>query len=124
MEQAINECNFDKGLGPDGFDGKLLKNPKIRANVKEFVARSINHSSFPEYLKEGRLVLFTKNGKDEAAVEETRPIVITSHLTKLIEKTLLVRLKKCDSALLKVGSYQTGFKNDRSTHMNLSKLLI
>ena len=24
VEEAIRECNFNKGLGPDGFDGNLL----------------------------------------------------------------------------------------------------
>ena len=24
VDEAIKECNFNKGLGPDGFDGNLL----------------------------------------------------------------------------------------------------
>lgn len=33
-KEAINTCNFDMGLGPDGFDGNaLLQNKELRHKV-------------------------------------------------------------------------------------------
>ena len=43
-------------------------------------------------------------------MRDTRPIVVKSHLLKVIEKVIMMKLKATDSELLKVGTYQTGFK--------------
>ena len=43
-------------------------------------------------------------------MRDTRPIVVKSHLLKVIEKAVMVKLKAVNSELLKVGTYQTGFK--------------
>ena len=33
LEEAVLECNFSKGLGPDGFDGNNLKDPVIKERL-------------------------------------------------------------------------------------------
>ena len=35
IEEAIRECNFNKGLGPDGFDGNLLTKQKLKGVEEE-----------------------------------------------------------------------------------------
>ena len=55
---AATKCsNFNKGLGPDCFDGNMLKssaelNEKIMAEVTD----ALNTMRIPEYLRIGRLV--------------------------------------------------------------------
>ena len=55
---AATKCsNFNKGLGPDCFDGNMLKssaelNDKIMAEVTD----ALNTMRIPEYLRIGRLV--------------------------------------------------------------------
>jgi hypothetical protein len=67
--------------------------------------------------------MLTKSNKDIAHVEDTRPIVVLSHITKIIEKAIVNKLKELDSQLFKVKGYQTGFKEGKSTSLNLTKLL-
>ncbi len=44
---AIEQCNFSKGLGPDGFDGQLLKDPAIAEQVVPFLLECCNEGKFP-----------------------------------------------------------------------------
>jgi len=58
---ATKSSNFNKGLGPDCFDGNILKsstdlNNKIMAEVTD----ALNTMRIPEYLRVGRLVPLKK----------------------------------------------------------------
>ena len=44
-------------------------------------------------------------------VGDIRPIVVTYHLSKMVEKTLLHRIKLGSWHLLETQYYQTGFKD-------------
>ena len=68
----MRASNFNKGLGPDGFDGTILKpgdpshrlTQEIAAQILELLNQPV---SIPRYLYEGRLVPLSKNkGKDQA----------------------------------------------------------
>jgi hypothetical protein len=49
--------NFNKGLGPDCFDGNILGiNTMLKAKVVEEIVNALNIASIPEYLRTGRLV--------------------------------------------------------------------
>lgn len=84
IQSAMTRCNFEKGIGPDAFDGRLLKDELVRAAVADFLRASLNSGEVPEHITEGRLVLLTKGqGHRVVPVEETRPIVVNSHLQNL-----------------------------------------
>ena len=54
---ALKDCNFDKGLGPDGFDGNVLKtNDELKSKIITEVVSALNNGEIPEYLREGRLI--------------------------------------------------------------------
>jgi hypothetical protein len=53
----------------------------------------------------GRLVLLTKRRLYIVPVEETRPSVDNSHIYKIREKAIALKLKEVESTLLKVGQY-------------------
>jgi len=78
----------------------------------------------PKYLREGRLIPLSKNkGKEEALLEEIRPIIVRSHISKVMEKAILAKAEHLAPHLLKTGLYQTGFKEGQSTAIHVSKLL-
>ena len=50
--------------------------------------------SIPSYLREGRLIPLSKNkGKDMATLKDIRPIVVRSHLAKILEKATLAKIE-------------------------------
>ena len=47
----------------------------------------------PKYLYEGRLVPLSKNkGKNQAELKDIRPIVVRSHLAKILEKAIMAKV--------------------------------
>ena len=55
--EAIKSSNFNKGLGPDCFDGNVLSsNTSLKTKVVEEITNELNIASIPEYLCTGRLV--------------------------------------------------------------------
>ena len=59
-EEVIEACktsNFNKGLGPDCFDGNLLQcSEQLQDKVFSEITNALNSAIIPEYLREGRLV--------------------------------------------------------------------
>ena len=68
--EAIKASNFNKGLGPDGFDGSILKPGDPSQQLTQVLSAQVlgllnKPMSIPKYLYEGRLVPLSKNkGKD------------------------------------------------------------
>ena len=56
-------------------------------------------------------------------VEDIRPIVFRSHLSKIVEKALLERIRKHSWHLIETQYYQTGFKDGQSTAAKMSRIL-
>ena len=57
MIEAIKSSNFNKGLGPDCFDGNALgSNATLKSKVVEEIVNALNVAAIPEYLRIGRLV--------------------------------------------------------------------
>ena len=60
----------------------------------------------PEYMRQGRLVPLSKvKESNNVKVEDIRPIVVRSHLSKIVEKALLERIKKHSWHLLETQYY-------------------
>ena len=87
----MKASNFNKCLGPDGFDGSILKPGEPSHQLTQFLSAQVlgllnKPMSIPKYLYEGRLVPLSKNkGKDQAELKDIRPIVVRSHLAKILE---------------------------------------
>jgi hypothetical protein len=57
IEDAAKVSNFNKGLGPDCFDGNILKdNEKLREKLNFEITSAMNSKTIPNYLRCGRLV--------------------------------------------------------------------
>ena len=59
-------------------------------------------------------------GATTATIHDVRPIMIKSHIFKVMEKAILTKIKRERSKLLTSGNYQNGFKEQRSTCNNLA----
>jgi hypothetical protein len=122
---ATKSSNFNKGLGPDCFDGNMLKssaelNDKIMAEVVD----ALNTKRIPEYLRVGRLVPLQKTlTKDPVGLDEIRPIVVRSHVSKIMEKAILEKINTTCPHVIASKMYQTGFKEGKSTAIHASRLL-
>ena len=88
------------------------------------ISDSLNNSQIPEYLRIGRLVPLQKTfTKGPCSLDEIRPIVVRSHLSKIMEKAILERVKSQCPHLIASKVYQTGFKDGKSTAIHASRLL-
>ena len=56
-------------------------------------------------------------------LDEIRPIVVRSHIAKIMEKAILAKIKEEAPQLLESRMYQTGFKEGKSTAIHASRLL-
>lgn len=69
----------------------------------------------PDQWKEAVIVPICKPGKDPALAESFRPIALTSHLGKIMEKMVNERLIYFLETNNKTKYYQSGFRKGRST---------
>ena len=61
IQDATKCSNFNKGLGPDCFDGNVLKNnEQLESKILEEITYALNSASIPEYLRVERLVPLQK----------------------------------------------------------------
>ena len=75
-------------------------------------------------LIKGRLIpLSKKKGSDVVTLDEIRPIVVKSHISKIMEKTILNKIMKDRGHLLKTSEFQRGFKEGKSTLNNLAEIV-
>ena len=70
IETALTQCNFKKGVGPDGFDGMIFeKDDQVKQSVIKEITTLINSGRIPEHLKKARLVPLTKiKGQSTASI--------------------------------------------------------
>ena len=103
----MSMCNFNKGVGPDGFDGNVLKNnDQLRQRIVNELSHMMSQCRLPEYMRQGRLVPLSKaKESNNVKVEDIRPIVVRSHLSKIVEKALLERIRKHSWHLLETQYY-------------------
>ena len=67
--------------------------------------------------------LSKNKGKDEAELNDIRPIVVRSHVAKILEKAIMAKVAEVAPHLLQTRIYQTGFKEGTSTATHVARLL-
>ena len=107
MEFAINQSNFSKALGPDCFSGLALgQSESLRNNFKAWACQVLNGKrKIPSHLIKERLITLSKSTKSVVELDNTRPIAVISHITKILEKAVLAKIKATGSGLLNSGPY-------------------
>ena len=78
----------------------------------------------PDHLKSGRLIPLQKTlTKGPVSLDDIRPIVVRSHISKIMEKAILTKIHDTCPHLIMTKMYQTGFKESKSTAIHISRLL-
>ena len=67
--------------------------------------------------------LSKNKGLDQAELKDIRPIVVRSHVVKILEKAIIAKVAAVAPHLLQTRIYQTGFKEGTSTATHVSRLL-
>jgi hypothetical protein len=58
------------------------------------IVEALNTASIPTYLREGRLVSLQKTlTKGPVALDDIRPIVVRSQISKIMEKVILAKVR-------------------------------
>ena len=111
VEEAMKASNFNKGLGPDGFDGCMLRPGDASHQLTQDITAQItsllnNPMSIQKNLNEGRFVPLSKNkGMDQAELKDIRPIVVRSHVAKILEKAIMAKVATLAPQLLQTRIY-------------------
>ena len=121
MESAIDSLSLTSASGPDGVPAVLLKNCKkvLTRPLIMLWQKSLEMGVVPSELKLGYVVPVHKGG-DKCSPKNYRPITLTSHIIKLIEKIIVKKLVDYMSDVGLFNSRQHGFRQNRSC---LSQLL-
>ena len=77
----------------------------------------------PREWRRARIVPIPKTGKDKQRVASYRPIALTSHLSKLVERLILARLTHITERARMVPAEQVGFRAGRSVEDNIGRLV-
>ena len=95
--EATKNSNFNKGMGPDCFDGNVMRNhERLGEKIVNEITQALNDAAIPDYLRVGRLVPLQKTQtKGPVSLEDIRPIVVRSHISKIMEKAILSKIEKC-----------------------------
>jgi hypothetical protein len=122
---AAKCSNFNKGLGPDCFDGNALRSStELSDKIMAEIVDALNTMRIPEYLRVGRLVPLQKtSSKGPVTLDDIRPIVVRSHVSKIMEKAILEKINLTCPHVIASKVYQTGFKEGKSTAIHASRLL-
>jgi hypothetical protein len=96
ITEAIKSLNFNKGLCPDCFDWNILQLYELLCSkVSLEIMDALNQGDIPEYIRVGRMVPLQKTSTNgPVALDEIRPIVVRSHISKIMEKAILEKVNE------------------------------
>ena len=71
----------------------MKKNSDLNGKLMMEISDALNTANLPEYLRVGRLVPLQKTAtKGPVALDDIRPIVVRSHISKIMEKAILEKI--------------------------------
>ncbi|KAL2092947.1 hypothetical protein ACEWY4_010259 [Coilia grayii] len=123
LKKALNGTAYSSP-GSDGLCYAMFR--QLPDDVLEIVLKLFNkvwnEGTLPVAWKRSTILPFHKPGKDKTDPGNYRPIALTSHLGKLMEKMVVARLTYYLEYNNLLHCYQTGFRKQRSTTDALIKL--
>jgi exonuclease III len=119
---AIDSIAPSAAPGPDGISAVLLKNCKkeLALPLRKFYNMSLKDGYVPAALKMGIITPIHKGGSRGAA-KNYRPVTLTTHLIKILERIIRAKLVKHMNDIGAFNDGQHGFRGGRSC---LSQLLV
>ena len=125
FENALNHfSNNCTAVGLDGISFSMLSNlPKsFKQGLFSFFQDCWINETLPKIWKSSVIVPVPKDGKPRSQINSYRPIALTSHVCKLFEEIILIRLSHhCERHKI-IPFNQSGFRKGRSTSDHLIRL--
>ena len=117
LKNSIKSLKNGKAPGPDEIRPEYLKYLPLAALEQVLVLANYSwrHSWVPQKWRTATIVPILKKGKEPSQVGSYRPIALTSHLGKCVEKMVNARLMWWLEEHGKLSPYQAGFRAGRST---------
>ena len=114
-----------KAPGPDGTANEHLRHlgPIAQGALLDLINASWRESSVPHEWKNANIIPIPKSGKDKRMVTSYRPIALTSHVSKLVERMVLARLTLIAEEKKLIPAEQVGFRAGRSVEDSLGRLV-
>jgi hypothetical protein len=122
MEEVLNDIKNSSATGPDGVPGRMLKGAKKAiARILCVIGRSsMDCGYFPQRLKQMFILGFHKGGPKDLPAQY-RPIALSSHIAKALERVVRVQVIDYMVAYKMFDQCQHGSISGRST---VSQLLV
>ena len=125
LDRQLRNLHRRKAPGPDGICNEHLAH--LGPTARHALLRAINASWMegvvPREWRQARIIPIPKAGKDKQRVASYRPIALTSHLSKLVERMVLARLTHLMERRRMVPAEQVGFRAGRSVEDNIGRLI-
>ena len=97
MEELVRQlqaAKLKKATGPDNISNEMLRHlgPVARSALLRLANSSWAQAAVPRVCRTATVFPIPKSGKDKRKVDSYRPIALTSHVGKLVERLILSRL--------------------------------
>lgn len=123
LNHAIHSTR-NSSPGPDGIIAPMIKNLPHRTLLLllDFYNYIWIHEVFPDAWHHSILIPIHKQGKPRNLLQSYRPISLTDHLCKILERMVNFRLSWYLESERMLSPFQNGFRPKRSTIDHLSSL--
>merc|ERR1712121_159460 len=120
IKKAIGEIDPNSTAGPEGVSAKFLSEimESIAAPLTLIMRKSIDQCEIPDILKLAYVTPIHKGGS-KLKPENYRPVSLTSHIMKIFERVIKVRLIEHLKKFELINKGQHGFVEGRSTQTQL-----
>lgn len=121
----LQRCQLRKSPGPDELTAEHLRHlgPIARRTLLRLLNLSWLEGAVPFEWRRAVIVPIPKSGKDKRKMSSYRPIALTSHVAKLMERLVLARLTFVADQLRLIPPEQVGFREGRSVEDSLGRLI-
>ena len=128
MEELVKEISrtkMKKSPGPDSLSNEMLVHlgPVARETLLSIINCSWRTGEVPRQWRQATVIPIPKAGKDKKLVASYRPIALTSHIGKLMERLIKCRLTYLAESRGLIPPEQVGFRAGRAVEDNLGRLL-
>ncbi|GBO06540.1 Putative protein in type-1 retrotransposable element R1DM [Araneus ventricosus] len=125
IEMVINALKGGKAPGLDRIDFRMWR--AVFIHDKEFILDLINicfkFNYFPEHLRNAKVFLLLKDGKDPGLCTSYRPVCLFPTLGKIIERLFLLQLNKWLDRNNIIHHNQYGFREGKSCDLAIHDLI-
>ena len=113
--KAIIKLSSISAAGPDGFPAIMLKKcaSSLASALFLLYRKSLDSGLVPKSFKQSNIVPIFKSG-DKGIAENYRPVALTSHLSKILERLVCTKLVEFFEERGVLNEKQHGFRKGRS----------